>query len=290
VKLKLFFIIFLGLFFFFPGSARAAFSFDITQVQPTAVTTRDQEVQVTLSITDLPNESYFMIGWQKNGSGPYYGYTRNDAGTWTNINTLSSGNCTGYYKVTDINTTNLVLFTKIGDEIVDNASYAIKAFRYTSGCGTSPDYNGGGSFSVDLALPTPTPTATPTATPAPTDTPTATPTSTATPTFTPQPTPTKTATPKPSPTIKTSPLPSQSPLMGAEEQVSASENGPNMEVLGANVSSPLPETVSEDGGKKKEVPFVASIFLVGGVIAFILAGISFARIQKGDSAKTENTT
>jgi len=271
VKLK----IFLTCFFIsllFPGYVKAV---TIT-IDDYPQTISSEPFNVTVSVSGAQDGfNYLRADLYKDGTQNYFGETDN----LTEWYSGSSG--TSYYKIEIINATASATFrARLNDPLPSNyvgsGEYKMRIRRYTSsGAQASSDTQN--PVTVNITVSTPSPAPQQTSTPEPT----------ATPTITPQPTPTATATPKPTPTVKSSPLPS---LIAKEEESIMDEEEKNMEVLGANVTSPLPETVTEDGGKKKEIPFVAAIFLVGGVVAFILAGISFARIQKGDSAKTENTT
>src|SRR3990172_1459868 len=91
----------------------SAFSFSIESIDPMQVLSLDQEVHVVLTITDLPSESYFRVGWKKEGRSTYLGYIKNQDGNWTKITSLS-GDCTDYYKVSDMGATLLTLTTKLG--------------------------------------------------------------------------------------------------------------------------------------------------------------------------------
>ena len=200
----------LSSFFFFvslftTSSVFAAFSLNISNINPDNVSDSEQEVSVTISLTDLPSESYFRVGWQESSGKPYFGFIKNDNESWVKVE--SSQDCKSYYKVSDLTKQSITIITKIGqDNTPTNGSYLLKARRYTATCSSETD-----SESVSIQLNLPTPTSTPTDIPTPTRTPTPTkeptPTKVPTPTKTPTPTKSPTATPtsavvKPTPTKK----------------------------------------------------------------------------------------
>ena len=178
-------------FLYFASPVFAAFSFNIASVSATTITSGGQEMDVNLSISNLPSgDSYFRAALQKE-SGSYFGYVKNNNGDWSAIQALS-GDCAIYYKISDVSITSLTLKFKLGDDVLtDNGSYKIRAHRFTSTC---KSYTEATNY-LDIAINMPTPTPTPTPTPAPTSTPTPIPTPS--PTNTPTPTPTKTPTPAP---------------------------------------------------------------------------------------------
>lgn len=186
------------LFFVFPKSTSASFSFNISSPSATLITSGSQEVDVSINIVDLPSESYFRISLQKEGGGSYSGYVQNNNNEWSKILSLSA-DCTGYFKITDLKTTLLNLKYKVGDDaVLENGNFYLKAHRFTKTCTSYTEGTNEILVTVSLPTPTPTQTATAQATAAPTSTPTQMPT----PLPTSKPTPTKTATQtsKPEPT------------------------------------------------------------------------------------------
>lgn len=152
------------------------------------ISDNNQEVVVDVAINDLPSESYFRIAWQKSAGKPYFGYMKNNNEDWVKID--SSQGCQNYYHVSDINTTAIILVTKIGQDTIDglnNGQYSLKVRRYTANCASYTDSEAS-ILQVNLPVPTPTdmPIPTSTRTPTPTKIPTATksPTATKTPTVT----------------------------------------------------------------------------------------------------------
>lgn len=162
--------------FGFFNQTSAAFSFQIASASPSLITTKNDEIIVSLSITDLPSESYFRIAFQKNDGGNYFGYMKNDLGEWTK----TSESCTKFYRVTDKTLTKLEIPLKIGDTELESGIYNIKSHRYTLSCSSTSSTN---FTSIEIALPTSTPTTMPTRSeiqvPSPTiyESPTLTPTS-----------------------------------------------------------------------------------------------------------------
>lgn len=170
--------VFLLLFSIVVSPVFAAFSSNISNINPDTVSDSEQEVTVSITISDLPSESYFRIAWQESSGNPYFGYMKNNNGDWVKID--SSQDCKNYYHVSDLTTESLVIVTKIGKENTDglsNGPYLLKARRYTASCSSNTDSESI-SIQVNLPIPTPTPTdiPTPTRTPTPTKTPTPTPT------------------------------------------------------------------------------------------------------------------
>ena len=233
--------------------AYAAFSFSLEQANPSVVDSLEREVEVKLNITDLPSESYFRVGWKKEGSSTYFGYVKNQDDNWTKIETLSA-DCKNYYKVSDTGTTTLTLLTKMGSDSTHEAgNYLLKAHRFTSSCAS----NSGSENEQMVVLNIPTPTPTPIPTPTPTATPTPTPSSTPKPTPSSTPKPTQTPTPKPtsvpSSTIKPQVLASSfQPLASASPTPS-----PSPEVLSAQTPAPDLNWLA-----------VMAVILGGGVFSF----------------------
>ena len=214
--------------------AQASFSFSLESANPNSINSLEQEVGVKLNIIDLPSESYFRVGWKKEGSSAYFGYVKNQDNNWTKIETLNS-DCKNYYKVSDTGTTTLTLLTKMGSDSTHEAgNYLLKAHRFTSSCAS----NSGSENEQMVVLNIPTPTPTPIPTPTPTATPTPTPSSTPKPTPSSTPKPTQTPTPKPtsvpSSTIKPQVLASSfQPLASASPTPS-----PSPEILSSKTSVP----------------------------------------------------
>ena len=121
----------LSSFFFFvslftTSSVFAAFSLNISNINPDNVSDSEQEVSVTISLTDLPSESYFRVGWQESSGKPYFGFIKNDNESWVKVE--SSQDCKSYYKVSDLTKQSITIITKIGqDNTPTNGSYLLKA-------------------------------------------------------------------------------------------------------------------------------------------------------------------
>lgn len=256
------FIIFIIWLFIFPQKIEAAFSFEMASPSATTISSGAQEISVNLNITDLPSESYFRVSLQKESGGSYYGYLLNNNGDWAKILTLG-GDCTAYYKVSDITTKSLTLKYKIGDDTeVSNGNYNLKAHRFTKTCTSYTE--GTNSFAFIVNLPTPTPTPTPSPTPDSTTVPTSAPT----PTKTPTPTPTKSPTPIPTKTPTCTPSPIDSPIG---------------EVLGVETILPSPsievtQTLSQK--TKNTFPFLAVGLIVLGLGFVGLSIYSIIHITK----------
>ena len=257
------------LFFLFCNSIKntyATFSFSISNIEPTQVITKDKEISINISITDLPNESYFVVGWQKNSSGQYIGYTKGENDNWVAINSLSSDNCSGYPKITDTSITSLTLTSKIGDyDYIDNTDYLIKVFRFTSTCKSYKASDN--DFFVTVSLPVPTPTPDPTLDP----TPELISTPRSNPTATPKPTPTKYPTPKPS--VK---------LITAKNDEVATPEG---DILGENIvskSSSESDKIASNSGKSSQ-NYLGWIFFTAGI--FLSSSAGFLAFQKAKEGK-----
>jgi len=137
----------------FLNQVSAAFSFWENKITPETISSKDEEVIVELSITDLPSESYFRVALQKSDGTDYFGYMKNDLGEWVKA---SDKDCSKFYHATDTATTNLEILLKIGDYEVESGVYNIKAHRYTSSCKSNTAAIN--SFPIEIALPTNTPT------------------------------------------------------------------------------------------------------------------------------------
>jgi hypothetical protein len=240
------------------NNVEAAFSMNINSLTPTSVSSNEQEVTVTASISGLPNPSYFRAAWQKSSGDTYFGYVKNNSGDWVKVQT--DQDCKNYYSVSDTTTTTLTLVTKIGDDNdPQNGSYSIKLRRYTASCGSNSDSD---PFSISINLPTPPPTPTPN--PPQTPTPSQAPDPTPTPLKTPTPTPTRKPTPKPTPT-------------------------PSPEVLGSQTDNPTPSTEAfvstptPPSPSKFKTPIVAGVFIGLGIILVGAAGFLAYKKQKENS-------
>ncbi len=169
------------LFLLIPSEIIAAFSFNIESFSPASVSSKDGEINVNLSITDLPNESYFRVAWQKLEGGSYFGFVKNNNGEWIEIKPLS-GDCLQYYKVSDTSTTAISLITKIGENTdILPGIYRLKAHRFTAGSCSNTASDNEVEITVNTSTPTPSPTSAPTATNILTSSKTPTPTKTPTP-------------------------------------------------------------------------------------------------------------
>ncbi len=202
--------LFFCLWIFLSGEIFAAFSFNISSISTDSISSQEQEIIADISINDLPSESYFRVAWQAASGRPYFGYIKNDKGSW--IKVKPDQDCKNYYKVSDTTTTSLSIIAKIGeDNNINNGNYLLKARRYTSNCSDTDSQPI--SIQINLPMPTSSPTVTLTPTNSPTITKTPTPSKSPTPTKTPTPTkvPTPTKTPTLTPTPKsTSPTPVKS--------------------------------------------------------------------------------
>lgn len=250
-----------------PRPVKAAFTFEVVGATPTVITSKEDVVVVTLSITDLPSESYFRVAWQESGGKPYFGYIKNDKGEWTQIKSLSSGDCGDYYKVSDLSTSSIQLEVKMGqDSDVLPGQYLLKAHRFTASCSSYTASSEASDTSVTANIPTPTPTLTATPIPTPTPIPTKTPT--------PSPLATKKPTPKPTATSKASPAP------GASDTPA---------VLAASISStPTPTDQSESNGGVGWMPLV---FVGGGLALATTGGVLFVKQRKsGYTGNSEKVT
>ncbi|MEK7605262.1 MAG: hypothetical protein AAB478_01925 [Patescibacteria group bacterium] len=278
----------LSSFFFFvslftTSSVFAAFSLNISNINPDNVSDSEQEVSVTISLTDLPSESYFRVGWQESSGKPYFGFIKNDNESWVKVE--SSQDCKSYYKVSDLTKQSITIITKIGqDNTPTNGSYLLKARRYTATCSSETD-----SESVSIQLNLPTPTSTPTDIPTPTRTPTPTkeptPTKVPTPTKTPTPTKSPTATPtsavvKPTPTKKAA---STQPSSDSEGAVIS--DYPTA-VLGVNTKAdtptPSPTPSLRVASAQSPVSLITLIFCgVGGILLVTCGILVYLKKKKG---------
>lgn len=240
--------------FVFPQVAEASFSFEMASPSATVISSGAQEISVNLNITDLPSESYFRVSLQKESGGSYYGFQLNNNGDWAKILTLS-GDCTAYYKVSDITTETLSLRYKIGDDAeVSNGNYNLKSHRFTKTCTSYTESVNSFAFIVSLPTPTPSPSPTPTLAPTPTPTPTKTPT----------PVPTRSPTPIATKTPISTPYQTQDGAVLAENTVF--------------LASPTPKfDDSETSIQKEKIPIFAIGLVIVGVL---LIGFSIFSIIK----------
>lgn len=263
--------LFLLIFLFIASGNRAfaTFSFNISSTSTTKISSGDQEVDVGLSITDLPSESYFRVSLQKSNGDPYFGYVQNNDGTWSKAQSLS-GDCTGYYHVTDLSTSSLTLKFKVGnDSVIDGGNYTLRAHRFTKSCSSNTE----AANSIDFALNFPTPTPTPSPTPTPTRVPTPTPTpKIPTPTKSPSPTPVKSSSQSSSP----SPIKTLTPTPKISLTSSRANNSDKIATDFAKVQnvSPDPSQKPESavlGASKNNLPFI--VISVLGIILFLGAAV-----------------
>ncbi len=239
-------IIIAVLFFFFPQKVEAAFDLNISSPSATLITSSTQEIDVSLNITDLPSESYFRVALQKESGGSYYGYIKNNNNEWSKVQTLS-GDCLGYYKVSDLKTAIVNLKFKIGDDLlIDNGNYNLKAHKFTKTCSSYSE--GSNMLSMVITLPTPTPTQAPTTAPTTTPAPTSKP-------QTPTPTIKPTTTPTVKPTASSTPEPE-------ETETPESLFGSNSTLAPIITTQPK---VLGDSITKKKMPFISYVFIFLGV-------------------------
>lgn len=266
-------ICFLTFLYFGSNRVSAAFSFHIANIDPQNIANTDQEITVTLTLLNLPNESYLRIAWQEASGKPYFGYMKNNNGEWIKVE--ASQDCKNYYYISDLSTQSLVLVTKVGqDNAVHNGEYLLKARRYTASCSSYTDSE---PITVQVNLPTPTPTPTPTSFPSPTSTPTRTPIPTPTPTKTPTPSPQKIAL---SPTkITTNAVSSLRQQKDAEDNnmIVAKEKKLSYPTLVLGVKDKQDDSQKDnDFPKPKQESIFFSlnlIFILGGVILLVICAI-----------------
>ena len=258
-KLLIFFFVTFVVFLFFPQKTQAAaFSFNIASSSATVITSGSQDIEASLNILNLPSESYFRIALQKESGGSYYGYVLNNNGDWAKIQTLS-GDCTIYYKVSDILTTSLLLKYRIGDDIeIPNGNYYLKAHRFTKTCTSYTEATN--SLPLEVSFPTQTPTSTPTPQPTPTSQPTNTPipqspSSTPVPTATTKPS----LTPKPSPTLTLTLTPTAT---ASAEILGATASG-EIEVTETPTETPM--RTLEESGKKSNFKILPFLLIIPGM-------------------------
>lgn len=111
MKFLLSFLLGLSLVFIFSSEVSAAFSFNVDSISSTEITSKDQEIQVSISINELPSESYFRVAFQKSNGDPYLGYMKDNNGNYVKIGALNDP-CSVYYFVSDRATTALTLTLK----------------------------------------------------------------------------------------------------------------------------------------------------------------------------------
>lgn len=165
-KMKRFFLIagLAGLFFIFPvlfnKPTFASFNFVISEVSPSTVTSKDQEIDVKIKVESLPSGESFFRASIKSGNS-YLGYMQNNSGNWVKMGSLTSdsryGYCVNYYKISTDG--EYVLKIKVGsDNDLANGKYTVKVHRFTSSCASYSYSSEETDFEVEINLPTPTPT------------------------------------------------------------------------------------------------------------------------------------
>lgn len=257
----------------FPQKVYAAFSFSIDSVTPASIDTKETELIINLSLTDLPEgDNYFRAGFKEGNT--YVGYIKNNNGNWIKLRSLSDG-CADYFKVSE-NVTTIVLNLKIGSDVeISNGSIPIKAHRYTSSCATNIGSN---EYIVNVNLPTPTSSPTQAPTAQPTNQPTSAPTATTTPKPTQTPTQSgqaKTSTPK----STSSPTPTQS---GQADEPITIEKSENM-VLITPTSTGIVAGVKTENKSKT----IALMLIFFGVCFLGYCGFL---IYNGKNATVQNTS
>jgi len=266
------------LFALFPGKVRAEISLILSNPEVT-----DDQVTVDVAISGLtssscPNTACFLQAmFTSKDTTRYFGFTQNSGGSWYEYNSEPSKD---YIKSTFFSFTpiegswsgKLVAKNNPNDSNYKGpGDYLLRVKRYT-GNATSSTSESSNDITVNFTYILPT--ATPTETPQPTTTATPTPSPTATPTKTPTPTaaPTKTPTPKPSPTVLASPSPS------SDSYETLGADTPSVLEIG-NITSPSPEVLGTKDTKEK-FPWMASVFLLGGVVSLVFAFLSFFKGRK----------
>lgn len=243
--------IFLLLFLTAALPVQASFSFQISSIFPDSITATDQEIQVHLSISDLPSSSYFRAAFQKSSGDPYFGQVKNNSGSWVDIQALSA-DCKNYFYIDDTATTSAVLTIRIGQSSYNPGTYQVKAHRFTS---TSCSYTEAANTQVvNFNF------LSPTSTPAPTSTPSAT----TPPTHTPKP-PTSTPSPRP---------PSPTPQPTGQVTIE-----PSLSVLSASsatlpTSSPTPKPISNQSN------YLGFAFIAAGLVCLALSAFLLMRSRK----------
>lgn len=260
LKFKIIFLLIFCFFLAWPKPVRA-WSFKIESINPSSVSSKNDEVEVVLSITDLPSESYLRVAWQEGEGKQYFGYVKNEKDEWVQIKSLGS-DCSNYYHVTNTGTFPLTLKTKIGeDKELTSGTYLLKAHRFTTGCSDRASEN---SVEISVNLPEPTPT------PSPTPTQESEPTATATPT--PQPEASHSPTPKPTkkPTATPTPTP-KSGVLGEESEIEETT------FLLSELGEESEEQKKEETEKQKKGigQWLPPIMIGGGVILIGVAAFPF---------------
>lgn len=211
------------LFYFFPPVVLAAISISFSHAPSTIDELQEFEVDVNLVCTGCTSDSYIRGVLYPSGTS-YFGYTKNNDGTWINA---PGGSCTQYYKIAPSDLVEgswsgkLAIKPDVSSPFYNSpGDYVFKVGRYTTSCSTTWSTE----TTITITGPSPTPTSVPTITPAPTlmstITPTSIPTITKTPTIVPTKNPTNTLTPIQTTHIildNISPAPT-SEILGVEEQ------------------------------------------------------------------------
>ena len=263
--MKKFFPVILSFLIFLLSAPQAkAFSFSITGAEPSSIDSKEQEISVTLSITDLPaGDSYFRVAWESGST--YVGYIKNNNGDWVKLGSLTSDKdsqgCLNYFRVST-STSQLVLSAKIGgDNELANGTVNLKAHRFTSTCGSN---TGSNLFPMIINLPTLTPSPTVEATQAPTAAPTATPTKS------PTPVPTKSPTPKPT----------KNPTPEPEVLGKAATSGEPTNTSGE------PELTPDVSSANKKKPIVLPIIFIGSGVLMI--GFALYNLIRAKASTVQN--
>lgn len=256
-------ILILILFLIFPQKVQAAFSYNISSPSATLITSGSQEIDVSLNITDLPSESYFRVSLQKESGGSYYGYIKNNNNEWAKIQTLS-GDCSGYFKVSDLKTILINLKYKVGDDLaLDNGNYILKAHKFTKTCSSYADSEN--TIAFVITLPTPTPTQVPTNAPTPTVS------------------PAKTSTPIPTPTSTPKLIPTKTPTQTPTESPTSVQNETEFTTIPTVLQTPSGVVMGVTTTKKS--PILAVIFIVLGAgflgyVGYMIYNQTYAKNQK----------
>ncbi len=267
------FILFVLFFLFSDSEVKAGLTMSIQSISLDTVSSNEQEVTVTASISGLPNPSFFRIAWQKSSGDNYFGYVQNNSGEWVKIQ--SGQDCTKYFSVTDTGTSSLVLVTKIGsDNSPDNGNYTLKLRRYTSSCGSESD---SGPIAITINFPTPEPTQSPSPTNPPTSAPTQAPTQAPTRAPTASPTPQRTKSPTPKPT-------STPQVLGESETPPPADSLTLSDSLES--SSPAPTAPADSKKTNSNFPLIALAFIISGIGLMGAAGYMAYKKQKENSSAT----
>ena len=256
---------------FTPSSALASFSFSLSSTGPITISNNTQEVQINLSITDLPSSSYFRVAFQKQSGDSYFGQIKNHLGDWVNVQPFNA-DCSNYYSVSDTSATSAAILIRVGESSTAQAGeYQLKAHRFTqTACSYAEAQN---SLSATVVISTPVSTVVPSLSPSSTSKP---------PTSTPKPSPTTvvTATLKPTfaPTTTTKPISNPTP-----ETVLATTDffspPPFSQLSSTSLSVPTPPPSDTDSVLNKWPAIgLVSLGLIGLGFSFLLLSRPLPRI------------